>query len=107
MTLNSNDSTLHANGHDIECLDGGDHNYQLRMYVFSDNERQKMLEVANQIALKETYVRALVTDDGQFWLASEFRADLHTDFGLDTAAQSAQRIADVYDRITKHIHPLN
>lgn len=98
--------TLKANGIELDCQAAGDSTYQLRKVAFTDTERAKMLELANVIAATFPFVKAVITKDGEFWLASEFRADLDDEFGLLTAAQAALAIADAMMPIEKHIYTL-
>lgn len=99
--------TLEANGIELDCLAGGDAIYQLRKFAFHDDERANMLELANVIAATCPLVKAVITKDGEFWLVSEFHANLENEFGLAAAAYAAQAIADALAPIEKHTYTLN
>lgn len=104
--MTSYHETLKANGIELDCQAAGDNLYQLRKLAFTDTERAKMLELSNVIAATCPFVKAVITNDGEFWLVSEFHADLEDEFGLLTAAQAAQAITDAMMAIEKHIHTL-
>lgn len=96
--------TLEAYDIEIGRLAGRDNAYHLRKLAFTDTERAMMLELANVIAATWPLVKAVVTKDGEFWLVSEFYADLEEETGRLTAIDAAEAIAGAMVPIEKNVY---